>query len=322
MVATRVGGLKLMSRVACLFATVDMVTSWQPPPPPAPATQTDRDTLWSIKQANPALLVGPTSGSNLANWSLTTDPCLSPWEGVSCNAAGRVTYLSMCCGLTTIPSAIGELSALEYLILDNNALDVLPERMGDLTSLTLLDLGGNRLGEMPERLAEMTALKFLFLDGDWSLPQGPDAPNCPGPDCAITNGECTTPPAPHCCLGWQCGLDGSALSLASSVRQLTGSVFTAAVNASEEVVENCTAAAGGDEVIEAACAQVVLGTVNSFETCEQTQGCVYTHVAEAVNATDANCSGGGDPTSRVQCERRPVEPRTRCVRVREQCYAD
>ena len=36
----------------------------------------------------------------------------------------------------------------------------------------------------------------------------------------------------------------------------------------------------------------------------------------------AHCSGGEDTTSEEQCERRPVRPRTRCVRVREQCYED
>eukprot|EP01043_Picozoa_sp_COSAG02_P113785 COSAG02_NODE_50043_length_323_cov_0.678571_1_plen_100_part_10 len=96
------------SAVICsLVMYLDTAAPWQPPPPPAPAFVSDRDALWSIKAANPFRLVTPSSGSNLANWTLDTDACLAPWEGVSCNAAGRVTYLSLCCDLTVLHSAVG-----------------------------------------------------------------------------------------------------------------------------------------------------------------------------------------------------------------------
>ena len=138
-------------------------SAWQPPPPPAPVSRTlgrettghlphahssdcpswwysmnpyhlgaraqaaagDRAVLWAIRQANLNAGTRSSRGHTAGNWTNdgSTDPCLTPWDGVACNSAGRVTYLQLCCDLTVLPAVVSELSELRHLILDRNALE-------------------------------------------------------------------------------------------------------------------------------------------------------------------------------------------------------
>lgn len=59
----------------------------QAPSPPAPMTAAHRAVLVDIKASNPDAV------GALPNWDLANEPCTSPWEGVACDADGRVKSL-------------------------------------------------------------------------------------------------------------------------------------------------------------------------------------------------------------------------------------
>ena len=83
------------------------------------------------------------SWQNSDGWLYTED--LGQWNGVTTDAAGRVTELNL---------------------RDNRLSGELPEELGILTSLTELDLRDNRLsGPIPPELGNLTNLTELNLQG-------------------------------------------------------------------------------------------------------------------------------------------------------------
>ncbi len=68
--------------------------------------------------------------------------------------------------LTTLPPEIGNLTALQTLILDSNQLTTLPSEIGNLTALQILSLDGNRLTTLPSEIGNLTALQTLTLDSN------------------------------------------------------------------------------------------------------------------------------------------------------------
>jgi len=85
-------------------------------------------------------------------------------------------------GLTRLPEAVGNLTALTRLDLRSNQLAELPEVVGNLTALTRLDLGSNQLAELPEVVGNLTALTWLNL----SLNQLAELPEAVGNLTALT----------------------------------------------------------------------------------------------------------------------------------------
>jgi internalin A len=65
--------------------------------------------------------------------------------------------------LTSVPEALGQLTALQELYLYNNQLTSLPEALGHLTELKHLDAHNNRLASVPESMGQLTALQRLSL---------------------------------------------------------------------------------------------------------------------------------------------------------------
>ena len=115
-----------------------------------------------------AALYDATDGSNWTtstNWK-TTEP-LSAWHGVTTDAGGRVTQLSLSGnGLSgEIPAALGDLSELLTLWLDDNQLTgSIPAALGDLSNLLNLDISENMLtGSIPAELRSLTNLRYLYL---------------------------------------------------------------------------------------------------------------------------------------------------------------
>ena len=107
------------------------------------------------------------------NW-LTDEP-LSEWYGVTTNAAGSVTQLSLYRNELTgpIPVELGDLSSLTSLNLSSNGLTgPIPVELGDLSSLTSLNLSSNGLtGPIPVELGDLSSLTSLSLSWNrsWSL---------------------------------------------------------------------------------------------------------------------------------------------------------
>ena len=129
---------------------------------PSPAGA-DREALVALYQATDG-----TNWVNNANW--LSDAPLDTWYGVTTDASGRVTALTLIeNGLRgEIPSALGSLTNLTWLGLYNNELSgEIPSALGNLTNLTSLSLSGNRLsGEIPSALGDLTNLTTLGLWGN------------------------------------------------------------------------------------------------------------------------------------------------------------
>ena len=108
-----------------------------------------------------------------ANWttstSWTSEEALSSWFGVATNGDGRVTELALNGnGLDgTLPTALGDLTALEQLDLgDNDLSGSLPSELADLTSLTSLVLNESRAlsGPLPDGLRQLADLDTVQVE--------------------------------------------------------------------------------------------------------------------------------------------------------------
>lgn len=106
---------------------------------------------------------GP-SWKNKTNWLTGNSPC--NWFGVSCNAAGRVTEVSMSSNNLngTLPASLGNLSELQRFVifvepfLNGN----LPSSLGNLSKLQLLEIEYTQIsGSIPESLGNLNQLSTL-----------------------------------------------------------------------------------------------------------------------------------------------------------------
>ena len=72
---------------------------------------------------------------------------------------------------TTVPTEIGMLSNLKYLLIDNNGISGAGvfEQVITLTKLEYLGVRSNYSFEFPEQISALTKLSHLFLTGDWNL---------------------------------------------------------------------------------------------------------------------------------------------------------
>lgn len=111
-----------------------------------------------------------TDGAHWAvstNWFQTVTP--SDWYGVTVTQ-GHVTSISLSAnGLVgQLPAELGDLTALDHLVLESNRLSgPIPAALGDLAALQVLMLGGCELtGGIPTALGDLTALTSLELRGN------------------------------------------------------------------------------------------------------------------------------------------------------------
>ena len=111
-----------------------------------------------------ALLDSEDALGGTLNWDLETD--IMDWDGVTV-ADGRVTRVQLRdMGLDgTIPAELGDLGALDYLVLDQNDLSgAIPTEIGQLSNLRVLFLSDNNLtGDIPTELGDLSSLEWLYL---------------------------------------------------------------------------------------------------------------------------------------------------------------
>ena len=92
---------------------------------------------------------------------------LGRWHGVTTDADGRVTRLSLIDNnlAGTLPADLGNMKRLEVLALDRNALTgAIPTQLGQLQSLTRLALNRNSLsGAIPSQLGNLSNLSIIGL---------------------------------------------------------------------------------------------------------------------------------------------------------------
>ena len=101
------------------------------------------------------------------NWG--SDEPIGTWQGVTTNADGRVTHLSLYAMELngSIPAELGQLTNLQQLFLFRNGNGLsgsIPAELGQLTNLEKLGLSGNELsGSIPSELGQLTNLQWLIL---------------------------------------------------------------------------------------------------------------------------------------------------------------
>ena len=104
--------------------------------------------------------------TNKTNW--LTGP-VNTWYGVTVSN-GRVNYLSLQNNNLngTLPSALGNLSALGYLNLGNNKLSgSIPLEISNLTKITNLQLNNNQLnGSIPVGIGNLSDVHYLYLNSN------------------------------------------------------------------------------------------------------------------------------------------------------------
>lgn len=82
-------------------------------------------------------------------------------------AKGRVTALRLGSrNLTVLPTEVGVLDALKYLVVNDNLLDSLPAALWGLGNLVELDVGGNRIAMLDARVDRLKSLLYLALQGN------------------------------------------------------------------------------------------------------------------------------------------------------------
>ena len=109
--------------------------------------------------------MGGGNWTNNANW--LSDKPLNQWHGVSVNGQGQVTHLQLRNnGLSgSLPTALGNLEALQVLSLDRNSISgSLPTKLGNLSNLTRLAMNRNQLtGSIPTELGSLPNLSIIGL---------------------------------------------------------------------------------------------------------------------------------------------------------------
>jgi hypothetical protein len=97
-------------------------------------------------------------------------PCSDDWQGITCSCSlGEcvVTQLSLerhnISGV--IPSSIGNLNSLSFILLDDNRLNgTIPESVGNFTDLRVFSIARNRLvGSIPDSLGLATGISEIVL---------------------------------------------------------------------------------------------------------------------------------------------------------------
>ena len=149
--------------------TDNMVVTAEPP------AHTQREALSALYE-----------NTNGSAWSVSeglwlTNGPLDEWFGVTTDAEGYVTSINLSNrGLTgPIPSALGDLSRLEYLDLSGNQLSGrIPPEFGKMERLTHLILTANQLeGPIPPQLGSLQELIYLDLDRNELTGRIPDLSN-------------------------------------------------------------------------------------------------------------------------------------------------
>ncbi len=134
-------------------------------------TSNQRLNLTEINSDSVALVtlfnaMGGSSWTTKAGW--LTGP-LSTWYGVTVRNK-RVVKLQMYSNNISgaLPSAIGDLTALDSLILAGNKINgTIPSAIGNLKKVVFIDLGGNQLtGNFPASLFTLTQLKTFGFAGN------------------------------------------------------------------------------------------------------------------------------------------------------------
>jgi hypothetical protein len=140
--------------------------------------------LSTVPVAERSALVALYNSTDGANWFfsdnwLTGDPCGDSWYGVTCGeeyvedgANGRPIVIGLDLVTNqlngTIPAALGDLSNLEWLTLQENQLTgPIPVELGSLTKLGEFNLASNQLtGSIPGVLGNLTSIGGVFSLAD------------------------------------------------------------------------------------------------------------------------------------------------------------
>ena len=132
--------------------------------------RSERGAGANVSRTDSLALVAIYDATDGDNWTDTTnwksDEPVGNWHGVTVENSAVIRLDLDSNNLQgTLPSAIGNLTSLEGLLLGNNQLSgAIPAEIGNLTSLEGLGLHGNSLsGAIPAEIGNLTNLRQLFL---------------------------------------------------------------------------------------------------------------------------------------------------------------
>ena len=187
------------------------------PYPQGSGDESDREALVALYHA--------TGGPNWdydTNW--LSDSPLSQWWGVTTDAYGKVTQLSLAGNNLTgsIPPELGALSNLAELGLEaNNLSGAIPPELGNLSNLVVWGINGNDLsGPIPPELGNMTGLGELVLsDNKLTGPIPPELGRLRKLTRLILGGNDLTGPIPP-----ELGSLSNLLNLDLGFNRLTGNI--------------------------------------------------------------------------------------------------
>eukprot|EP01032_Pedospumella_encystans_P009195 gene9195-10849_t len=106
------------------------------------------------------------------NFTDSSDPCLAPWQGLTCVVSGtnnHITELTFSGNnmIGTLPNSLGNLTQLQLLHLTFNDLHgTIPHSVSNLTQLKVLELFRNELGGTIPSVKELRSLTTLALNSN------------------------------------------------------------------------------------------------------------------------------------------------------------
>ena len=153
-IVAKAGGKIAGNPIGGCYTTCPTCSTGKPPECLGTSRSGDCAALLDLKEAAPACLA-KVALKDLCGWQGTSAGSETGFQEIAC-ISGRVFDISMPnCGVTSLPTSIGNLTGLFRLDLSANRLTALPISIGKLRGLMSLALTDNFLTSLPESIGDL-----------------------------------------------------------------------------------------------------------------------------------------------------------------------